>query len=217
MTFWIFRELNFIRIKGRAILSGRLQFSADRSFSGITDIIGHQLQYSEIIFTIIRFYLFHLPTDIIGLSIMSPKHRAGKVYMISTKGRYALRVMIDLAEHKKDGNIPLKDIAERQSISKKYLEIIAKELVESGLVSGTSGKGGGYRLSREPKDYSILEILEVMEGTVAPVACLECGAKECPRRSFCKTLPIWQEYYDLSRDFFSSRTLADLADQIIPE
>ena len=130
--------------------------------------------------------------------------------MISTKGRYALRMMIDLAEHAEKGNIPLKDIAERQEISKKYLEIVARDLVEAGLVSGVSGKGGGYRLSRDPKEYTVLEILELMEGTIAPVACLECGAKECRRRSFCKTLPMWQEFYDLSKYFFAHKTLADL-------
>ena len=130
--------------------------------------------------------------------------------MISTKGRYALRMMIDLAEHAEKGNIPLKDIAERQEISKKYLEIVARDLVEAGLVSGVSGKGGGYRLSRDPKEYTVLEILELMEGTIAPVACLECGAKECPRRDICKTLPMWREFYDLSAAFFSHKTLADL-------
>ena len=131
--------------------------------------------------------------------------------MISTKGRYALRMMIDLAEHMGDGNIPLKDIAERQEISKKYLEIVAKGLVDAGLVCGASGKGGGYKLSREPKDYTVLEILEIMEGTIAPVACLECGARKCPRRDICKTLPLWQEFYELSSDFFSRKTLADLS------
>ena len=133
----------------------------------------------------------------------------GKDNMISTKGRYALRMMIDLAEHAGEGSIPLKDIAERQGISKKYLEIVVKNLVSAGLVSGVSGKGGGYKLLKDPKDTTVLEILVLMEGTIAPVACLECGAKECPRRSICKTLPMWQEFYDLSSDFFRRRTLAD--------
>ena len=131
--------------------------------------------------------------------------------MISTKGRYALRMMIDLAEHMGDGNIPLKDIAERQEISKKYLEIVAKGLADAGMVSGASGKGGGYKLTRDPKDYTVLEILEIMEGTIAPVACLECGAKECSRKDICKTLPLWQEFYALSTEFFSRKTLADLS------
>ncbi|MBQ2330540.1 MAG: Rrf2 family transcriptional regulator, partial [Oscillospiraceae bacterium] len=95
--------------------------------------------------------------------------------MISTRGRYALRVMLDLAERGEAGFIPLKDVAERQGISKKYLEIIVKDLVNAELIEGASGKGGGYRLVREPKDYSVGEILELMEGTIAPVACLASG------------------------------------------
>ena len=130
--------------------------------------------------------------------------------MITTKGRYALRVMIDLAEHRDEGLIALKDIAERQEISKKYLEIIMRELVAGEFVLGISGKGGGYKLLREPAEYIVGEILEHMEGTLAPVACLECGAKHCPRESFCKTLPMWKEYAELTHDFFFSRTLDDL-------
>lgn len=130
--------------------------------------------------------------------------------MISTKGRYALRVMIDLAEHEKEGSIPLKDIAERQEISKKYLEIIVKELVNSGLVSGISGRGGGYRLTRSPEDYPLGEILELMEGTLAPVACLQCAAEPCKREAFCKTLPMWKEYAALSHNYFYGKTLKDL-------
>ena len=130
--------------------------------------------------------------------------------MISTKGRYALRVMIDLAEHEGEGCIPLKDVAERQAISKKYLEIIAKDLVTGGFITGVSGKGGGYRLSRQPAEYSAGEILEWMEGTLAPVACLECGAKECPREQICKTLPMWREFNTMIHDFFYGKTLADL-------
>ena len=133
--------------------------------------------------------------------------------MITTKGRYALRVMIDLAEHKEEGITPLKDIAERQDISKKYLEIIMKELVKSGMVTGISGKGGGYRLIHAPEDYTVGEILEVMEGTLAPVACLECGAAPCKRESFCKTLPLWKEYDGMTRNFFYSKTLKELAEK----
>ena len=129
--------------------------------------------------------------------------------MFSTKGRYALRVMIDLAQHEGEGNIPLKSIADRQEISKKYLEIIVKELVKGGLVNGVSGKGGGYSLSRKPEDYTVGEILELMEGTLAPVACLEDAGK-CPRAEECLTLPMWKEYYQLSRDFFFSKKLSDL-------
>ncbi len=132
--------------------------------------------------------------------------------MISTKGRYALRVMIDLAENEEQGNIPLRSIAERQEISKKYLEILVKELVSSGLVKGHSGKGGGYRLCRKAEEYTVLEILEVMEGRLTPVACLECNAAVCPRESDCKTLPMWKDFDRLTRDFFANRTLRDLLD-----
>ena len=92
--------------------------------------------------------------------------------MISTRGRYALRVMLDLAENDSDKYIPLKDIAERQEISKKYLEIIVKDMVTGGLIAGTSGKGGGYKLTRAPHDYTVGEIIELMEGSLSPVACL---------------------------------------------
>lgn len=133
--------------------------------------------------------------------------------MITTKGRYALRVMVDLAEHSGDGLIPLKDIAKRQEISKKYLEIIARELVSGGLICGVSGKGGGYKLVREPSDYKLGEILEHMEGTLAPVACLECGADPCPRKDVCKTLPVWQEFDTLTRSFFYGKTLGSLLNE----
>lgn len=130
--------------------------------------------------------------------------------MISTKGRYGLRVMIDLAHHEGEGNIPLKDIAERQEISKKYLEIIMKELVKAKLVNGVSGKGGGYSLCRKPDEYSVGEILELMEGPLAPVACLMEDPVECPRADFCETLPMWKEYYEMIHDFFYSKKLSDL-------
>ncbi len=130
--------------------------------------------------------------------------------MISTRGRYALRVMLDLAEQNSDSYIPLKDIAERQGISKKYLEIIVKELVNGGLLTGASGKGGGYKLCRKPKQYKVGEILELMEGTLSSVACLEDPDYECPRRDACQTLPMWTEFDQMVHDFFYSRTLKDL-------
>ena len=133
--------------------------------------------------------------------------------MITTKGRYALRVMIDLAEHKEEGAIPLRDIAERQDISKKYLEIIMKELGKSGMVSGVSGKGGGYWLTHAPEDYTVGEILELMEGTLAPVACLRCDAVPCKRESFCKTLPLWKEFDGMIHDFFYGKTLKELVEK----
>ncbi len=133
--------------------------------------------------------------------------------MISTRGRYAIRVMIDLAENSHGGFIPLKEIAARQAISKKYLEIIVKELVSGGLLTGTSGKGGGYKLLRKPEEYPIGEIIELMEGSLATVACLADGAVSCPRASVCETLPLWEEYNRLTHDFFYGRHLSDLIRQ----
>ena len=130
--------------------------------------------------------------------------------MISTKGRYALRVMIDLAQHEGEGNIPLKDIADRQEISKKYLEIIVKELVRGHMLNGVSGKGGGYSLCRKADEYTVGEILELMEGTLAPVACLAEGADVCPRADSCLTLPMWKDYYEMVHNFFYDRKLSDL-------
>ena len=131
--------------------------------------------------------------------------------MISTRGRYAIRMMLDLAEN---GNssiyIPLKDIAERQGISKKYLEIIAKDLVAAGLLVGASGKGGGYRLCRDPENYPVGEIIELMEGPFATVSCLVDGALPCPRAKECETLPLWAEYDKLTHDFFYGKRLSDL-------
>ena len=130
--------------------------------------------------------------------------------MITTRGRYALRVMLDLAENDNGTYIPLKDIAERQEISKKYLEIIVKDLVKSGFLTAVSGKGGGYRLARAPEDYTVGEIIELMEGPLAPVACLADGEVSCPRSENCLTLPMWKEYYQLIHEFFYSRKLSDL-------
>lgn len=130
--------------------------------------------------------------------------------MISTKGRYGLRVMLDLAEHHNEGFIALKDIAERQEISKKYLEIIIKKLLEAKMVQSLSGKGGGYCLTREPAAYPVGEILECMEETLSPVACLKKDAPVCDRANTCKTLPMWTEFDAVVHDFFYSRTLADL-------
>ena len=130
--------------------------------------------------------------------------------MISTRGRYALRVMIDLAEHPGEKHIPLKDIAERQMISKKYLEIIVRDLVKGKMIVGISGKGGGYCLARKPEEYPIGEIIELMEGSLATVACLENGALPCPRADLCETLPLWKEYNQLVHDFFYGKKLSDL-------
>ena len=130
--------------------------------------------------------------------------------MISTRGRYALRVMLDLAENQSDKYIPLKDIAERQEISKKYLEIIVKDMVTGGLILGTSGKGGGYKLTRDASEYTVGEIIELMEGSISPVACLADSNYVCTRKKVCQTLPMWEEFDKLIHDFFYQKKLTDL-------
>ena len=130
--------------------------------------------------------------------------------LISTRGRYALRVMADLAEHAGEGYIPMKDVAARQGISLKYLEKILPVLAKNGIVTGIQGKGGGYRLSRDPQDYTLGEILRLTEGTLAPVACLECGAEKCPRADQCQTLPVWQGLNRVVSSYLDGITLADL-------
>lgn len=130
--------------------------------------------------------------------------------MISTKGRYGLRVMLDLAQNADEDYITLRQISERQGISKKYLEIIIKKLADGHLVQSLPGKGGGYRLSRAPEDYTVGEILEWMEDTLAPVACLTTDAAQCPRADICITLPLWAEFNTLVHDFFYGKRLSDL-------
>lgn len=132
--------------------------------------------------------------------------------MISTKGRYAIRFMIDLAEHSEGNPVPLDDVAKRQDISKKYLEIVVKLLVKGKLVKGASGKGGGYRLLREPKEYTVWEILKLTEGALAPVACLNPDSEGCPREAGCKTLPMWKEFDRMVCEYFDHITIADLRD-----
>ncbi len=131
--------------------------------------------------------------------------------MVSTRGRYALRVMIDLAEHGSGGFIPLKDVVKRQGISQKYLEGIMALLSKNNLVEGLRGKDGGYRLSRNPEDYRVAEILRITEGTLAPVACLDCNEKPCERASSCKTLPLWTELDKLISGYLEGVSIADLA------
>ena len=130
--------------------------------------------------------------------------------MMSTKAPYALRVMIDLAEHQDAGYIPLKDIAARQEISEKYLEIIIKILVKGKMLKGLRGKGGGYILTREPSEYIVGDIIELTEGPLAPVACLQPDAEVCNRKDICVTLPLWEKYYTLVHDFFFHITLEDV-------
>lgn len=130
--------------------------------------------------------------------------------LISTKGRYALRVMIDLAEHDQGDYIPLKDIAERQNISRKYLETIMTMLSKAEFVDGVHGKGGGYRLNRRPEEYRVGDLLRLTEGTLAPVACLECGAEPCPKAGECRTLPMWDKLNTMINGYLDSVSLGDL-------
>ena len=130
--------------------------------------------------------------------------------LISTKGRYALRILVDMAEHRTDGYIPLKEIANRQEISEKYLEIIVKELVKNGVLAGQRGKGGGYRLCVAPDEINVGDVLVYMEGTLAPVACLEAGNAVCPRISECRTLDFWQGLDGVIEQYAHGYTIADL-------
>lgn len=130
--------------------------------------------------------------------------------MISTKGRYALRVMLDLAQNEKGSFIPLEEIAERQGISKKYLEIIIKVLVRNNILKGARGKGGGYKLTRLPKDYTVGEILTLTEGNIAIVSCLLESDSPCARKGDCLTIPMWEKFDRLTHDFFFGITLEDL-------
>lgn len=131
--------------------------------------------------------------------------------VVSTRGRYALRVMIDLAENQKDGFIPLKEIAERQDISQKYIESIMTILSKAKFVDAVHGKGGGYKLNRNPSDYKVKEILEITEGGLAPVACLECNAEKCEKEQNCRTIPMWRELNNLINNYLGSVSIADLA------
>ena len=130
--------------------------------------------------------------------------------MISTKGRYSIRILLDLAEHRNGGYIPIKEVAARQEISLKYVEKLMPALKNARLIDSTHGIGGGYRLTREPDEYTLWEILRLAEGDLAPVACLQENAAACSRAAECRTLPVWEKYYELTKDYFSGITLADL-------
>lgn len=130
--------------------------------------------------------------------------------MISTRGRYALRMLIDMAEHQMEEYVPLKEIAERQDISEKYLESIVKTLVKGGVLTGLRGKGGGYRLSRSPEQFTVGSILRLTEGSLAPVACLEQNAPPCARMSHCRTLPLWEGLNDTINAYLDRYTISDL-------
>lgn len=130
--------------------------------------------------------------------------------LISTRGRYAIRVMLDLAENYNGSYIPMKEVAKRQELSLKYIERIMPDLSKNHFVEGIHGKGGGYRLTRKPAEYKIGDILKLTEGDLAPVACLECDAKPCLRAKTCKTLPMWEKFQTMIHEYFDGITLEDL-------
>ena len=132
---------------------------------------------------------------------------------ISTKGRYALRMMLDLAQHQSDGYVALRDIAQRQNISKKYLEQIVPVLNKSDILRTNRVFQGGYRLAKSPDQYTVGEILRLTEGNLAPVACLEHEPIECERSGECPTLPVWQGLYRVICEYLDGITLQDILDQ----
>ena len=135
--------------------------------------------------------------------------------LISTKGRYALRIMIDLAEHQTDEFISLRGIAQRQEISEKYLESIIRMLVKARVVESLRGKGGGYRLKKDPDQYTVGSILRLTEESLAPVSCLEADAETCPRAGNCRTLALWQGLDKVIYDYLESVTIADLMESCV--
>lgn len=132
---------------------------------------------------------------------------------ISTKGRYALRMMLDLAEHQGNGYIALKDIAKRQNVSKKYLEQIVPILNKADILNTNRGYQGGYRLARTPDKYTVGDILRITEGSISPVACLDKNPVECERAAECATLPVWQGLYKVITDYLDGITLQDILDK----
>lgn len=130
--------------------------------------------------------------------------------MISTRGRYALRVMIDLALNQGEGYVPMKDVAARQDLSLKYLEQILPVLTRNHMVEGVQGKGGGYRLTMSPAEYRVGDILRLTEKEIAPVSCLAEGAPACEKRAQCKTIGFWEGLNDVVNEYIDSKTLADL-------
>ena len=129
---------------------------------------------------------------------------------VTSKGRYALRVMLDLAQHSGDGCVSLKTVADRQNISMKYLEMIVGSLKKAGLIDSVRGKEGGYRLLREPKDYTAGEILRCIEDNLAPVACIRAGSVNCEHAAACLTVPMWKELDDITNAYLDTVSLEDL-------
>ena len=133
--------------------------------------------------------------------------------IVSTRGRYALRVLVEMAEHSPDERIPLKEISEKQEISQKYMESIMTLLSKNGFVDAIHGKGGGYMLNRKPEEYRVGDILRLTEGTLAPVACLEKDAEKCPKENVCRTVGMWRKLDDLIETYLDSVTIADFMKQ----
>lgn len=130
--------------------------------------------------------------------------------LVSTRGRYAIRVMIDLAEHMNGKYIPMKEIADRQDVSLKYMTKIMQALTKSGMLDGQHGKGGGYKLNRDPEEYRVGDILRLTEGTLAPVACIDETDCKCDRSFACRTRPMWNELDKLISEYLDGITIADL-------
>ena len=130
--------------------------------------------------------------------------------IVSTRGRYALRVLVDMAENSGSDRIPLKEIAERQNISQKYIEAIMTLLSKNGFVDAVHGKGGGYKLNKKPSEYRVGDILRLTEGSLAPVACLEKDAELCPRKNECRTIPMWTKLNEFVENYLDGVTIADL-------
>ena len=133
--------------------------------------------------------------------------------MISTRGRYSIRILLDLAEHGNGEFIPMKEVAARQGISLKYIERMMPVLKTGGLVDSLHGIGGGYRLTKEPSEVTLWDILILAEGDLAPVSCLQENAAVCERAAACRTLPVWEDSYKLTKDYFRGITLEDLMRQ----
>ena len=134
--------------------------------------------------------------------------------LVSTRGRYAIRVMIDLAEHMNGKYIPMKEIADRQDVSLKYMTKIMQALTKSGMLDGQHGKGGGYKLNRDPEEYRVGDILRLTEGTLAPVACIDETDCKCDRSFECRTRPMWNELDKLISEYLDGITIADLMEGI---
>ena len=132
---------------------------------------------------------------------------------ISTKGRYALRIMLDLAQHAEQGPVALREISERQNITPKYMESIMALLLHDNLVQSLRGKAGGYQLTRKPEEYPIYEILSCSEGGLAPVHCLAMEENECPIRRTCRTIPVWEGLHEVIKDYLSGITLKTLIEK----